>query len=350
MKSKKIDLYLVFPLRMLLPFLFILPACQGQEKADPPSVQVDPTAFPTQDFDPFFAETKTIDSPKGPNSITRNMMEDKNGDIWLATWEGILRYDGSTFTNFTNKAGLRRFHAFAVLEASQGDLWFATIGAGVYQYDGDTFTNFTTKDGILNDRVTNLMEDRSGNIWIGSEGGISRYDGENFTNFTREEGLPANDVNTIVEDRNGLFWIGTRGQACTWDGKAFTLITNDEGRSFSNVRCIIEDRDGNIWLGGNAGLWRYDGQSWANFTKTFVGYVYEDSKGDIWTSSGFGGNWVVTRYEGSSLPPEQVKSTELNIQEGMFFGILEDSSGDMWFGKLDGVFRYDGEAFKDFKE
>lgn len=349
MNSKKIDLYLAFPIRMLLPFLLFLSACQGQERTDPPNVQVDPTASPTQDFDPYFAETQTIHSSTGPHSITRNMMEDKDGNIWLATWEGILRYTDSTFTNFTNKAGLRRFHAFAVMEASNGHLWFGTIGAGVYRYDGETFTNFTTKEGILNDRVTNLSEDSAGNIWIGSEGGISRYDGKKFTNFTTEQGLPANDVNSIIEDKNGLFWIGTRGQACTWDGENFKLVTNDEGNSFSNVRCIIEDSKGNIWLGGNAGLWRYDGQSWANFTKTFVGYIYEDSKGDIWTSSGFGNNWAVTRYEGTSLPPEQIKATELSVYEGMYFGILEDSHGHMWFGKLDGVYRFDGESFEDFK-
>lgn len=342
-------LFLFFPIRLLLPFLFFLTACQGQERVDPPSVQVDPTALLPQDIDPFFAETQTINSPFGPNSITRNMIEDKHGNIWLATWEGILQYADSTFTNFTNKAGLRKFHAFAVLEASNGDLWFGTIGAGVYRYDGETFTNFTTKDGILNDRVAHLSEDSSGKIWIGSEGGISRYDGESFTNFTTEQGLPANDINSIIEDKNGLFWIGTRGQACTWDGKSFKLITNDEGNSFSNVRCIIEDSNGNIWLGGNAGLWRYDGQSWTNFTKTFVGYVYEDSKGDIWTSSGFGSNWAITYYTGTSLSLEQIKARELSVYEGMYFGILEDSQGQMWFGKLDGIYRFDGENFEDFK-
>lgn len=349
MRSRKINFDLALPFLMLLPLLLSLVACHGQERTDPPSVQADPTAFLTKDFDPFFAETQTINSAMGPNSITRNIIEDKNGNIWLATWEGILRYSDSTFTNFTNKAGLRKFHAFAVLEASTGDLWFGTIGAGIYRYDGTTFTNFTTKDGILNDRVTNLSEDGSGNIWIGSEGGISRYDGNNFTNFTTEDGLPANDVNSIVEDQNGLFWIGTRGQACTWDGKTFKLITNDQGNSFSNVRSIIEDRNGNIWLGGNGGLWRYDGQSWANFTKTFVGYIHEDSKGHIWTSSGFGNNWAVTRYEGTSLSPKHAKATELSVYERMYFGILEDSHGHMWFGKLDGVYRYDGKSFENFK-
>ncbi|MBX2877667.1 MAG: hypothetical protein KTR30_36445 [Saprospiraceae bacterium] len=348
MTSRNIILVLALKIRFLLLPVWLITACKGQDRVDPPSVQTDPAFNFPVDVDPFFSETQTINSSIGPNSITRNIIEDKNGNIWLATWEGILRYSDGTFTNFTNKAGLRKFHAFAVMEESTGDLWFGTIGAGVYRYDGEKFINFTTKDGLLNDRVSNLSEDSSGNIWIGSEGGISRYDGKSFTNFTTADGLTANDINDIVEDKNGLFWIGTRGQACTWNGETFSLITNEEGDSFSNVRSILEDRNGNIWLGGNGGLWRYDGRSWANFTKTFVGYIHEDSNGNIWTSSGVG-NWALTRYEGTSLSPDQVKSTELSVYERMYFGILEDSHGDMWFGKLDGVYRYDGESFEDFK-
>ena len=186
-----------------IPTLFILllylfsSACQGQDQDKPAEAKVQPSLppWPIQDVDPYFIETHTINSQSGPKSITRNMMEDKNGNIWLATWEGILRYDGSSFTNFTNKANLRRFHAFAVLEDSKGNLWFATIGAGIYRYDGEVFTNFTTKHGIPSNQVTYLYEDRAGNIWIGTESGASRYDGKTFRNFTTADGLLANEVN-----------------------------------------------------------------------------------------------------------------------------------------------------------
>lgn len=349
MKFKGINLHQA-TLKIFIPVLCLFfSTCQGQDKATPSKVEKSPYLNILPPPDPYFHETHTINSSAGPESITRNIIEDKAGNIWLATWEGILRYTDGTFTNFTNKEGLRKFHAFAVLEGSQGDLWFGTIGAGVYRYDGESFTNFTTKNGMLDDQVTNLSEDSSGNIWIGTGGGISRYDGKNFTNFTKADGLPSNDINAITEDQNGLFWIGTRGQACTWDGETFTILTNDKGESFSNVRSIIEDQNGNIWLGGNGGLWRYDGQSWFNFTKTFVGYIHEDSKGGIWTSSGFGNIWTLTRYEGASLSPELVKATELSVYEKMYFGILEDSRGHMWFGKLDGVYRYDGKSFEDFR-
>lgn len=62
-------------------------------------------------------------------------------------------------------------------------------------------------------------------------------------------------------------------------------ITKKDGKPFTNIRSIIKDKKGNIWLGGSEGLWRYDGNTFTNFTRKFVGYVYEDTKGNIWTSS-----------------------------------------------------------------
>ena len=284
------------------------------------------------------------------------MIEDSKGNIWLATWEGILRYDGETFTNFTNKAGLRRFHVFTALEDSKGNLWFGTIGAGVYCYDGATFTNFTTADGLASDRLGCIYEDDKGLIWFGTMGGISRYDGKTFTNFTTKEGLLDNDINSIIQDETGKFWIGSRGEACTYDGEAFakvTKITNAEVSSFYNTRCIIKDQNGDIWLGGNNGLWRYRKGEFMNFDTNFVGYIYEDKKGNIWTSSAVESEintWALSRYDKRPFPYENPTATIIKKEDNMFFGILEDKDGGIWWGSLRGVCRFFAGEFDSFED
>jgi len=298
-----------------------------------------------------YGQDKPSIEPKNyaPNSITRTIKQDRKGNIWFASWEGIIRYDGNSFTNITSKVSLNRF--FSVLEDRKGNFWFASIGGGVYFYDGKSFRNFTTKDGLANDRVTYIYEDKKGNIWFGTEGGASCYNGKSFRNYTTKEGLPHNDVNSIIEDKKGKFWFGTRGDACFYDGKEFIKITNKNGTSFTNVRSIIEDKKGNIWFGGNGGLWRLDGNSFTNFTTNFVGYIYEDKKGNIWTSSESANakGWALSRYDKKSLSSSTATATELITQDGMFFGILEDKDGSIWFGSLNGVYRYDGNTFNDFK-
>jgi len=345
---------------LICSLLLFIVSCKGQiektpiAKAPNSNQTATPTEKETSDFDPYFTPTEKITSPYGPTNITRNIMQDKKGNIWLATWEGIIQYDGTTFTNFTNKKNLRRFHVFSVLEEKSGNLWFGTIDGGLYRYDGFFFRNFTAKEGLASDRVGCFYEDESGKIWIGTDGGISVYDGKSFTNFTREEGMTNNDVNTIIQDKKGRFWIGTRGSACWYDGESFSECKTITGKTFNNVRCIIQDSKGHIWLGGNDGLWRYNGVSFSQIETNFVGYIYEDSKGNIWTSSEVAENraqWMLSRYDEKTLLEMNPKKSVVRKEENMFCGIMEDAEGGIWFGSLDGACRVDGGGAVDcFRE
>jgi ligand-binding sensor domain-containing protein len=298
--------------------------------------------------------------------------------MWIAAFDGIFQYDGKSFTNVTSKVSSARF--FSVLEDSKGNFWFGSIGSGVYYYDGKTFQNFTIKDGLLNNEVVCIYEDKTGNIWFGASGGASRYDGKSFRNYIINGDAINEDrtgksfserqpygVNSIIEDKTGKFWFGTSGNSFVYDGKAFTVITH-KGSPFTNVRTIIEDKNGIIWLGGNDGLWRYQGSAAASFgnsfisfgstftqvTKDFVGYVYEDKKGNIWSSSETALGWVLFRYDENSLSNKKFAPTEIRLgyegNAGMIFGILEASDETIWFGALRGVYRYDGKTTTNFKK
>jgi ligand-binding sensor domain-containing protein len=312
-------------------------------------------------------ETKSVLPSGGPKQIVRNIIQDSKGNIWIAAFDGIFRYDGKSFTNITSKVSSARF--FSVLEDSKGNLWFGSIGSGVFLYDGKSFRNFTTKDGLINNDVTCIYEDKTGTIWFGTGGGASRYDGKSFRNFTTKDGLPDNDINAIIEDKTGRFWFGTRGNACIYDGKTFTVFIN-KGKPFTNVRSLKEDKKSNIWLGGKDGLWRYDGKTFTNFTPNFVGYVYEDKKGNIWTGSesakgqdlavssydakALSGSvspmdrCVLSRYDEKSFFNKKPTVTEIKPKAGMICGILEANDGSIWFGGSDGVFRYDGSTITGF--
>jgi ligand-binding sensor domain-containing protein len=341
----------------LLMFVFYS-VCNAQNQTDLPK-------------DTLISETKEVSTSYGPSNTTRHIIQDRKGNLWIATYGGVFRYDprradGKSFTNITAKVSSARF--FSALEDRNGNLWFGSIGSGVYKYDGKSFQNFTTKDGLLNNEIGCIYEDKIGHIWFGCNGGVSRYDperavgklfqnyrlnedsmiedttGGTFPDFTR----PPHGVSSIIEDKTGKFWFGTNDNAFIYDGKTFTVLTHN-GSPFWNVRKIIEDKKGNIWLGGLNGLWRYDGHTFTNFTQNSVGYVYEDKKGNIWTSSEAAPGWVLSRYEENSLNNTKPTVTEINPLEGIvFFDILEANDGSIWFGSY-GVYRYDGKTITDFK-
>ncbi|AMR32743.1 histidine kinase [Mucilaginibacter sp. PAMC 26640] len=325
---------------------------------------------------------KDLTIAHGPNGIVRTVKQDRKGNIWITSWEGVFKYDGKSFTNITRNVSSARF--FTVLEDSKGNFWFGSIGSGVFYYDGKSFQNFTTKQGLAGDGVTNIYEDKTGNIWFGTASGASRYDGKSFQNFKMtiakspamadsvhgsaylqtlpESSWMHNDVNAIIDDKTGKLWFGTRGYARVYDGTTFKLITDKNGKPFANIRSIIKDKKGNIWLGGADGLWRYDGSTFTNFSQKFVGYVYEDKKGNIWTSSEssndlnklpFGNRanaptWAISRYDERSLTSKKPIVTEI-ANKSMTFGILEDDKGNIWFGAMDGVYRYDGKTVTGFR-
>ncbi len=349
--------------------LFFFTFCKGQDKtylpkgssSEPKTISPALTKIIPPVNDPYFVKRQDTISTHGPHSITRNMLQDKKGNYWFATWEGIIRYDGKVFTNFTLKEDLIKFHVFSVLEDKKGNLWFGTIRGGVYRYDptaklrtgSESFTLFTTVEGLAHNIVGCIFEDKTGNIWFGTQDGASCYDGNSFRNFTTKEGLSNNDVNAIIEDNTGKLWFGTRGDGvCFYDGNNFHNFKNKEGLPFNQVRSIIKDKNGNLWFGGNDGLWRYDGKLFTNFTTNFVGYIYEDKKGNIWTSSegATPRNWLLSRYNENTLSNEQTEPDIIKKQDGQIFGILEDTNGNIWFGGENGVYRYDGKLFTNFAD
>ena len=127
--------------------------CKGQDKTDLSKVTIN-------------SKTKEVITSHGPTTSVRTIRQDSKGNMWLVTTEGVIRYDGKSFTNITSKVGSHKF--WDVLEDRRGNYWFASIGSGVYYYDGKSFRNYTTKEGLASNFVFEIYEDKAGIIWFGT--------------------------------------------------------------------------------------------------------------------------------------------------------------------------------------
>lgn len=297
------------------------------------------------------SQIKEAATSKVPISMVRHVRQARNGDILIASYLGVFRYDGTSFTNLTSEISSPRFSSFwDVLEDRKRNLWFASKDSGVYYYNGKSFQHFTTREGLANNLVMSIYEDKAGNIWFGG-GGLSRYDGKSFQNYTTKDGLPFNGGRAIMEDKTGKLWIATGDGPCFYDGKTFTVLKNKDGKAFKNVWSIIGDKKGGIWFGDVDGLWRYNGRTSTKVSRRGAYAIIEDKKGNIWTTGEVNFNvWALSRYDAKSLYNKMPTVTEIKSGGRMdFLGILEANDGSIWFGSGGGVHRYDGKTFTDFK-
>ncbi|MBA4851445.1 histidine kinase [Emticicia sp. BO119] len=346
-------------------------SCVGQNKTNPPPDNVSKGLY----TEAYLKEAETLGVPM---SMVRHVKQARNGDILIASFLGVFRYNGKSFTNLTNKISPPRFSSFwDVLEDRKGNLWFGSRDSGVYYYNpkqvgGEAFQHFTTKDGLASNMVLHIYEDKAGYIWFGA----SRYDparrsdstatadtpvradGKYFRNFTTEDGFPTNSIRLLLEDKTGKLWFCAQGEDMfVYDpsaagGKAFTVLKNKDGKPFNNVWSIIEDKKGNIWFGAD-GLWRFDGSTFTKVSDRGAYAIIQDKKGNIWTTGGVNPNgniWALSRYDSKTLYDKEPTVTEIMSQPVMLLGILEDAEGNIWFGSGGGVYRYDGKTITDFKE
>jgi ligand-binding sensor domain-containing protein len=301
-------------------------------------------------------------------------LEDRNGNFWFSTvQEGLIRYDGKEFVTFTMEDGLAGNTVRDIVEDDEGVLWIATTG-GVSKYDGKTFTTLVeygvlsvtysfSEEGNHRD-IWDIFIDRWGDMWVASMDGVFRYDGEILAPFplpvigTAETSeFTPKMVYIIFEDSDGVLWFGTDGAgAVSYDGATMKVYTEKGDGLCSDRICEIrEDSRGIMWFGtSGGGVSQYKDGTFTTHLRssTFSRHtgwgrfmaIHEDAAGTVWFGSTMSGGGVY-RYDGKSF---QYLSKEEGLGEGGIPSISEDRSGTLWFGTTSGVFRFDGQKFINF--
>ena len=308
----------------------------------------------------------------------------KNGSIWFATDDGVSRYDGKFFDNFSKADGLVSNQVRAICGAEKGKglqtdglggtIWFAT-NKGISSYDGRNFQNYTTENSnLIGDNVLSAHRTRNGDLWFGTDMGAIQYNTNKnrFQSYMQKEHrelgigtLPDNHINDINSDPVGDTWFATNGGVARFnDKKIVEVLTMADGLPDHRVRAICSDGNKGMWFGTESGLAHYDGQRisevftiqdglWSNRIRA----IFRDSEGIIWFASTpqetsiferWSGNitGVITKYDGNGFimftPEDGLVSASLSA-------INSTPDGLIWFSsKGDGVSSYDEKGIINF--
>ena len=330
-------------------------------------------------------DTWTTEQGLPQNAVT-DILQTRDGFLWLSTFGGLVRFDGASMHVFTtvNAPGMRTSRLTdGMIEATDGALWINTETHGVVRYYQGVFSTFTEADGLPEARLRSFfLED--GQFIVDTPGGMVRWDGVRFARHTsaRPAGddprrtilsflpdggvwyhdadglhrfdhgrvtrtLPGLNPRRVYEDRAGRIWMESQDRhlQCLTRAGLVTYGEQDGIPRFATAS-MSEDREGNVWFGLRlgGGLLRFDGMRFTRYTTADglpsdnVGRVFEDREGT---------RWVPT--EGGLARITQRVFTTYSKADGLeadnTYPIFQDRRGDVYVGGWQGLTRYRDGVF-----
>src|ERR1700744_5622131 len=132
-----------------------------------------PAAIPAAEY---HLRTWTVENGL-PQNVIRGIAQTPDGYLWIATLDGLARFDGVRFTTFnkSNTRGIASNRFSGMVQDRNGDLWLTTESGGLTRYRGGSFRSFGPEDGIPADSVRGILRASTSGIWVLSEESILKF-------------------------------------------------------------------------------------------------------------------------------------------------------------------------------
>jgi signal transduction histidine kinase/ligand-binding sensor domain-containing protein/CheY-like chemotaxis protein len=198
------------------------------------------------------------------------IIQDKQGFIWISTYDGLNRYDGNDFMLFRKIPGdsnsISDNRILCLKEWPERDeLWIGTDGGGLNCYDLKTrkfkrFFEIYKNKNTLSDNQVSCLDKEGKDLWVGTSKGINRisYGSDNKVKIDRFSlaGVNGESVlqysNAIAHDNIGNIIVGT------FDGIYIKAPKDSEFKKVKkisgNVKQIVNDKFGNLWMVSSEGI------------------------------------------------------------------------------------------------
>jgi signal transduction histidine kinase/ligand-binding sensor domain-containing protein/DNA-binding NarL/FixJ family response regulator len=293
------------------------------------------------------------------NNTVHSILQDKNGFIWIATEEGLNKFDGKNFTHFAINKGrysLSHNRTQAMILAPDGNIWAGTSdGLNIYDYKQDsiiTVRNNTNPLKLVYNDITALVSNADqSRTWIGTYGnGVNYFDWDKneFFAFTLPK-IPNVDeplnVMSLLEDDNNRLWIGTQNNGLyRYDRKEKKLEFYELPEGGRHIRSIYQDSFRRIWVGTSKGCYIYnetlnhlDPINYPEgLIENSIGIITEDQNGKIWIGTElFLVNFSVRSFSLSEKFSFRIiehgeSSSRLNCPS--INSLFADQDNNMWIG------------------
>lgn len=284
-----------------------------------------------------------------PSNTINAMAEDRQGYLWLATRDGLARYDGVGFRIWRVGDGLPGNFVWTVHVDAQDRVWIGMRDAGLAMLDAERrrfrYYSRRTDPRIGDDTVWSLASTPDGAVWFGTAlGGLHRLDpGGRIERFMPRAGdpasLPSAAITVLRTDARGRLWLGTQeGIVARLDGRRFVRVLELPAVSVEN---FVFDRAGNAWIAaaGAGYLLRPDGTRagvpWRDPVlrdQPALSVLIEDAQGAHWLDTRSG---LARERRGAVVDVPLYSNTSRGVVRPAWATALEDREGGLWFASYD---------------
>jgi signal transduction histidine kinase/ligand-binding sensor domain-containing protein/DNA-binding response OmpR family regulator len=226
-----------------------------------------------------------------PAAGISQILQTRDGFLWIATFSGLARFDGARFEVFDSDRApaLGSNRIFTLAEGHDGALWIRTEQGHLVRYAGGAFTACPAPvagraDCSLRQAgapgYTLLQQDRTGAIWAGGPWGVFRVEESGLREAP--ELTPPGVVQSVFRDRTGRLWVSTRDGLWQRGPRELERIALPAGLSSNLGYATVAVGDaGETWVAVVGAIWRLRGAAF-ELAEPSEGTVAEDPRGGIW--------------------------------------------------------------------
>jgi signal transduction histidine kinase/ligand-binding sensor domain-containing protein len=273
-----------------------------------------------------------------------------DGYVWIATHDGLVRFDGVKFTPWSPLPGesLPSPGFGALLGARDGSLWIGTPGGLSHLKDGHLF-NYTTT--ARSPGISAIVQDRAGTIWVtryrvnDGLGPLCRVAGERLFCYGKNDGLVSTFALGLAAQPDGTLWFAC-AMVCRFAAGAFTSYFDEQltdPAAGDGAIDVAADPSGSVWtsfdgVGPRLGVQHYQDGTWASFVVPgFDGStvrshtLFVDRQRTLWVGTESNGLYHV--HDGHADHYQRSDGLSGNQIGAMY----EDREGNLWVSTDRGI-------------
>jgi diguanylate cyclase (GGDEF)-like protein/PAS domain S-box-containing protein len=294
-------------------------------------------------------------------SYVYDITQDNNGFIWIATQDGLNRYDGKKFVYYrhdgTDKSSIANNFIRKIFIDKENIMWVGTNeGISRYNEELDSFDNFfhqtNDSNSLKDNQVWDIYQDQQNDILVSTKEGLHKFN-QAKNNFSRVivRGFDSalKEIKTIFQDSRGNYWLGTYDKGIYLANSALSFaIPLSEDNKWDlklNADALYDLKfiDNQYWLGTNNGLYiisqdyqiikHYSENGPDKSSKILSNQVRSIEQLDdwsVWLGTGNGLN-SINLFSGE-ISAHQSAQHKNSLSLNLILKVFKDNSNNIWLG------------------